>query len=244
MTRPGIDGPAAPSGSPAKRTGGTPKNGRKRNPEREARILEAALELFGGNGFEVTTVSSICEAAGVSEATLYEYFESKEQVLFAIAELYTRREVERLQHLEHYVHDPRERLRAIIQAYLEFYESNPLYTSVALLTLKANRKFTASAAYEAVRAAARPIVTAFEQGVGAGLFRSDLETGLARNMLLGFIEHLTIQWIVTGRPEGISQYRDTIHQMVMRAIEKPDEGERPTLRIEIRGAQAQVVSDD
>jgi AcrR family transcriptional regulator len=232
---------AAPA---AKRAGGTPRNGRRRNPEREARILEAALQLFGGKGFETTTVSSICEAAGVSEATLYEYFESKEQVLFAIAELYTRREVERLQHLEHYIQDPRERLRAIIQAYLEFYEANPLYTSVALLTLKANRSFIASAAYQAVREAARPIVTAFEQGVADGLFRSDLEAGLVRNMVLGFIEHLTTQWIVTGRPEGISRYRDTIHQMVMRAIELPGEAAGPVVRIEIRDARARVISDE
>ena len=196
----------------------------------------SALQLFGEKGFEATTVSAICGAAGVSEATLYEYFRSKEQVLFSIAELYTRREVERLRQLRHYIHDPRETLRATIQAYLEFYQRNPLYTSVALLTLKANRNFVRSRAYAVVREASRPIVEAFAQGVEAGLFRSDLDGSLVRNMVLGFIEHLTIQWIVVGRPENISQYRDTIHEMVMRAIEKPRESEGRVLRIDIQGA--------
>ena len=223
---------------------GVQRNGRKRNPQRELRILEAALELFGRKGFEATTVSAICEAAGVSEATLYDYFESKEQVLFSIAELYTRREVERIEGLRDFIHDPREKLRVAIQAYLEFYERNPLYTSVALLTLKANRNFTRSAAYQVVRQASRPIVEAFQEGVEAGIFRSDIDGPLVRNMVLGFIEHLTTQWIVAGRPEHISPYRDTIHDMVMRAIEKRSASPVPTLRIDIRGAEAELVRAD
>jgi TetR/AcrR family fatty acid metabolism transcriptional regulator len=225
-------------------TAGVQRNGRKRNPQRELRILEAALDLFGRKGFEATTVSAICEAAGVSEATLYEYFESKEQVLFSIAEIYTRRELERLEGLRGYIRDPREKLRVVIQAYLEFYERNPLYTSVALLTLKANRNFTQSAAYEAVRRASRSIVEAFQEGVEAGIFRSDIDGSLVRNMVLGFIEHLTTQWIVAGRPEQISQYCDTIHEMVMRAIEKRSASGPPTLRIDIRGLNAELVSTD
>jgi TetR/AcrR family fatty acid metabolism transcriptional regulator len=223
---------------------GVQRNGRKRNPQRELRILEAALDLFGRKGFEATTVSAICEAAGVSDATLYEYFESKEQVLFSIAELYTRREVERLAEVRVYIRDPREKLRVVIQAYLEFYERNPLYTSVALLTLKANRNFTGSTAYEVVRRASRPIVEAFEDGVEAGIFRSDIDGPLVRNMVLGFIEHLTAQWVVTGRPEQISEYCDTIHEMVMRAVEKRSARTPPTLRIELRGLNAELVSTD
>ena len=165
-------------------------------------------------------------------------------MLFSIAELYTRRVVERLEGLRDYFRDPREKLRVVIQAYLEFYERNPLYTSVALLTLKANRNFTQSAAYQVVRQASRPIVEAFEEGVEAGLFRSDIDGPLVRNMVLGFIEHLTTQWIVTGRPERISEYCDTVHEMVMRAIEKRSASALPTLRIDIRGANAELVGAD
>jgi TetR/AcrR family fatty acid metabolism transcriptional regulator len=234
-----LDGERSKSGSddPA----GVRRNGRKRNPQRELRILEAALDLFGRKGFEATTVSAICEAAGVSEATLYEYFESKEQVLFSIVEFYTRREVERLEDLRGYIRDPREKLRMVIQAYLEFYERNPLYTSVALLTLKGNPNFIRSAAYQVVRQASRPIVEAFQEGVEAGIFRSDIDGPLVRNLVLGFIEHLTTQWIVVGRPQHIGEYRDTIHEMVMRAIEKRSASKPLTLRIDVRGLDAELV---
>ena len=199
------------------------KSKKNRNLDRRNTILEGALRVFGEKGFEDATVAAISAEAGISEPTLYEYFESKEDVLFSIAELYTRRELERVSELAHFIDDPRERVRAIIQAYLEFYEKNPLYTSVALLTLKGNRRYVASPEYQSVRDAARPLIEVFRDGVRRGAFRDDLDPYLVRNMVLGFIEHLTIQWLLVGRPKRIAEHTDTIFHMVMRAIEKEDE---------------------
>jgi TetR/AcrR family fatty acid metabolism transcriptional regulator len=199
------------------------KNRKKRNLEKEVSILEGALRVFGEKGFDDATVAAICAEAGISEPTLYEYFDSKEDVLFSISELYTRREIERLSELAHYIKDPRERVRAIIQAYLEFYENNPLYTSVALLTLKGNRRYVASRAYQSVREAARALIETFQDGVRRGVFRDELDPYLARNMVLGFIEHLTIQWLLVGRPKEIAKETDAIFEMVMRAVDKEDD---------------------
>ena len=208
---------------------------KKRNVEKENHILDAALGVFGEKGFEATTISAISKAAGISDATLYEYFKSKEDVLFSIPELYTRREVERMKEVQHYVHNPREKMRGIIQAYLEFYERNPLYTSVALLTLKGNRNFLQSPAYATVREAARSVVEVFNEGVVAGVFRDDIDGYLVRNMVLGFIEHLTIQWLLVGRPQRISEYRDIIYEMVMRAIEKKKDEDCVEVKLRIAG---------
>lgn len=198
------------------------RKNKKRNPEKEQSILEGALRVFGQKGFEETTIAAICKAAGISDATLYEYFGSKEEVLFSIPEVYTRRELERMQAISHYMRGAKEKLRVIIQAYLEFYETNRGYTSVALLTLKGNRKFLQSPAYQVVRRASHTIVEAYDEGLAEGVFRDDIDGYLVRNLILGFIEHLTIQWLLVGRPRQISAYRDVIFDMVMRAIEKKE----------------------
>jgi TetR/AcrR family fatty acid metabolism transcriptional regulator len=197
-----------------------PKRDKKGKPQTEINIIEAALKVFGEKGFEATTISAICKAANISDATLYEYFDSKEEVLFSIPDIYTRRELERMRQISRYVHNPREKLRVIIQGYLEFYEKNRMYTSVALLTLKGNRNFLTAPAYAVIREASRSIVEVFNEGVTKGVFREDVDGYLVRNMVLGFIEHLTIQWLLVGRPESISGYRDVIFDMVMKAIEK------------------------
>ena len=195
---------------------------KKKNPEKKIAILEGALKVFGEKGFDATTISAISKSAGIADATLYEYFNSKEDVLFTIAEYYTNREIKRMQEVNHFIHDARERMRMLIQAHLEFYEKNRLYSSVALLNLKGNRNFINSQAYTVVRESTRGFVTTFEEGVEKGLFRGDIDGYLVRNMILGFIEHLTIQWLLIGRPQKISEHRDVIFDMVMRAIVAPD----------------------
>lgn len=44
------------------------------------RILAESLHLFGNEGFYQTSVQDIARAAGVSRATLYQYFESRERI--------------------------------------------------------------------------------------------------------------------------------------------------------------------
>jgi AcrR family transcriptional regulator len=52
--------------------------------ERRREILDAALELFSGQGFDETTVQDIASAAGVAIGTVYVYFASKEHVLLGL----------------------------------------------------------------------------------------------------------------------------------------------------------------
>lgn len=51
---------------------------------RHQRILAAAEQLFATQGFAKTTVDEIATAAGVSKGLLYQHYESKEALLFAI----------------------------------------------------------------------------------------------------------------------------------------------------------------
>ncbi|MCU1600323.1 MAG: TetR family transcriptional regulator [Frankiales bacterium] len=54
-----------------------------RRPEMAARILDAAVEEVAVTGFEGMTVRLVAARAGVSAATVYAYFSSKEHLLTA-----------------------------------------------------------------------------------------------------------------------------------------------------------------
>ncbi len=49
--------------------------------ERKEHILQVALELFAHDGYHATSISSIARKAGISKGLLYNYFESKEDLL-------------------------------------------------------------------------------------------------------------------------------------------------------------------
>ncbi len=53
---------------------------------RRRQIADAAVQLFIDNGFHKTTTRQIAGAAGFSIGSLYEYFASKEDILYMVCE--------------------------------------------------------------------------------------------------------------------------------------------------------------
>ena len=56
----------------------------QRSEETRARILEAAVKQFAINGYNTTSVDSICEQAGVSKGAFYHHFKTKQDVFLAL----------------------------------------------------------------------------------------------------------------------------------------------------------------
>ena len=52
--------------------------------QRKTQLLEAAQRVFSRQGFHAATVSDVAAEAGVSQGTVYHYFDSKESLLLAV----------------------------------------------------------------------------------------------------------------------------------------------------------------
>ncbi|MEU8898201.1 helix-turn-helix domain-containing protein [Nocardia sp. NPDC048505] len=83
---------------------------------RHRELLDAAARVFGELGYEGTTVAAITAEAGVSRATLYVYFASKDEIFHALAER-VRDEFLAAQEFEATDPDPSAALRVTIHAY-------------------------------------------------------------------------------------------------------------------------------
>ena len=194
-------------------------------------IIDAALKVFGEKGYYNATISEIARAAGVSEATIYEYFGSKEDLLFAIPGEITKRAVDFMEHLAPYVKGAANRIRAIVYGYYQLYKENPYYSSLVLLDLKHNRNFMETESYREVRRAARLILDAIQEGMESGEFRDDVDPYLLRSIILGTIEHIFFRWHLKGRKDDLKDFVDDFMDVLLRGISR-DRGEK-TLRVEL-----------
>jgi AcrR family transcriptional regulator len=88
--------------------------------ETRARILAGGQEALGVRGIQATTVEDILQAAGVSRRTFYQYFQSKEGLLQALYEEAMDRLILAVQGAVSDVEDGAGKIRASIQAYLDF----------------------------------------------------------------------------------------------------------------------------
>ncbi len=53
-------------------------------PEKEKKILEAAIQISNEKGFSSTTTSEIAKRAGVAEGTIFRYFKTKKDIMHGI----------------------------------------------------------------------------------------------------------------------------------------------------------------
>lgn len=60
------------------------RSAQQRRSDRRDRLLDAALDLIGTQGYAAATVEALCAAAGVSTRTFYEEFGGREDVLLAV----------------------------------------------------------------------------------------------------------------------------------------------------------------
>ncbi|WP_181063157.1 TetR/AcrR family transcriptional regulator [Nocardia nova] len=86
--------------------------------DRHRALLDAAADVFIERGYAATTVAAITARAGVSRATLYVYFASKDEIFHALATR-VRDEFLAAQEPELTDSDPREMLRATMDSFAE-----------------------------------------------------------------------------------------------------------------------------
>lgn len=63
-----------------------PKVGSEHKQHRKNQIIQAAFECFGEKGVHQTSMRDICKQAELSTGAVYNYFDSKEEIIEALAE--------------------------------------------------------------------------------------------------------------------------------------------------------------
>ncbi|MZE70916.1 TetR/AcrR family transcriptional regulator [Streptomyces sp. SID5789] len=104
---------------------------RTRTPARE-RLLQAANELFYGEGVQIVGIDRVIEHAGVAKASLYNTFGSKEGLVCAYLELRDQRSRDRITRTLTRFRSPREQLLGVFDAQGEAF-TDPAYNGCAFV---------------------------------------------------------------------------------------------------------------
>ena len=204
----------------------------QKNPAKGAAILKAAENIFAKKGFHEATISDIAKKAEVSEATIYEYFSSKEELLFSIpAQTIHQYQEKNLEILE-YIQGAANKLRFLIYRHLKLYASNPDYANVVMLILKGNRNFLKTEAYKIVQRSARNTTQVLEEGIQNGEFKPHINPNLVRAMIWGTIEHLVTRKSLLGKPQDLLGLADDIVNTIFSGILTPKK--EPTINVNVR----------
>ncbi len=181
-------------------------------------IINAAMEVLANQGYYDATISGIAERAGVADATIYEHFKNKEDLLFSIPEEKMKEVLSLAElHLQG-IKGSLNKIRKFVWFYLWIFENNTNWASVVVLNLKTNRKFVNTPGYKMFQDLVRIVIDIIEEGKIEGSIRKDVDPYVFRNMLLGAIEHITIRWLILNKPEKLVPLADEITEFLIRAV--------------------------
>jgi AcrR family transcriptional regulator len=173
-------------------------------------ILETAARAFAGLGFPSASMNDIARRSGMSKGLLYHYYASKEQLLFAVADQYTRRLVALVDEVEGRVADPARRLPALIRAFLDEYQTSHARHMVLLHDLR----FLPEAEQRTVVGNQRRVIEAFVAAVRAAhrLPDDDALVKPVTMMLFGMM-NWTFAWLKPGKGISYAQYADLVTEV-------------------------------
>ena len=210
----------------------------KRKPKHEARqarndvyrqhIFAAAEQVFAGRGFEATKVQDISTLVGLSMGTIYAVFPSKEELFRAILEERGRELLQVARDAVAQHAPPRETLRALSEAYIEYFVAHPDFLRMHLregtswvLSPTAGTDGRAQL-WKAIHDLQTEI---FRRGVAAGVFIDEPPSYLAK-LFSAMDQVLLAEWVAGGMKADRMQLVRRLQGLVDRAFCAPSPSRR------------------
>ena len=185
--------------------------------EKKKAVIKSAEFLFATNGFNRTTVADIAKESGIHAASIYSYFNNKRNILFAIYGKYLQNAVKSLN--EHFqgMKEPGPKLRKAIWHYLADMKNSPNYARILMMAQRENPEFYSSEYVKYVKLYSGLVLKIIIAGQKEGLFRTDINPRLIRNIGMGTSVFTAFDSIVHERPYDPNELSDVIYQLVLNA---------------------------
>lgn len=174
-----------------------------RSRARRRAILLAATRVFGEMGVTRARMAEIARQAGVPTSSIYDYFGSKEQLLYEVPranfeELYAEAD-SHLAGLE----SCEARLRMLYALTLGYVSRNPAWGRVFFLEIWPSPLVAQTAVREAIDAYALRFVALFREGQAKGEFDIDADPYLLADIFLGAMCQVVATWLLYGGPRDL-----------------------------------------
>lgn len=170
--------------------------------DKRQKILESAIRVFADKGFEKSTLSQVAKDANIATSGIYACFDSKEDILFSVINDFLVSCAQGLgEHLEG-IQGPVNKLRKAVWFHCKSYSSSRKEIQI-ILESRSYPRFYASEAYNHLKLYSRIFSSIVEEGISSGEFCNISSPGILRDMILGTIDHVAINWTLKNGPSPL-----------------------------------------
>jgi len=186
-------------------------------------ILETMRELLGEKEFIAITTAEIAARAGVNEASIYHYFDSKTDLLYTVLEQFALDFVDFMELNTKGLKGAMTKLRKAIWSNIYFLLKEKTFAKIFFLEVRNNPKYFKSRAYAVTRKHSAFYLSLIKEGIRSGEIRSTVSPYALRNIIFGAIEYALLPWTIFGKEVSADTLTDEICDIIFSDIRKEDE---------------------
>ncbi|MEA3309942.1 MAG: TetR/AcrR family transcriptional regulator [Chloroflexota bacterium] len=188
---------------------------------RTAQIIEAATTIFAAKGFDGATMVDIATQAGINKATIYLYFESKDDLIRSIAEELFAQELADLEAVCNRPGTATERLRLYYEALIaEETEVLPLMPIVyEFYALGLRREDVRAVLVEYLRGMITLLTAIIQEGITTGEF-APTDARKAARALDALLNGIFLHWVYAPEEVDIAAQLRYGVQLIFRGLLK------------------------
>ncbi|OGW36901.1 MAG: hypothetical protein A2Y97_05210 [Nitrospirae bacterium RBG_13_39_12] len=169
----------------------------QKSGEKRKIILNAALKTFVKRGYPETRVSEIAAEANVAEGTLYNYFQSKEDLLLALFDEKWGGIIDDIRKKISRLDDPNKKLKVMFSLVVRLFKKDRHLAEIFLIDVKQSSIFLNNYTVNRVVEFIDLIETILEEGKKKGIYRKDLDTRVAKMIIFGAAQGILLSRVLS-----------------------------------------------
>lgn len=166
------------------------------NPDKRQKIIDAAVQVFAGNGFYNSTVADVARVADVADGTIYLYFKNKEDLLISLFEHSIEVFIQAAHHEMDKATSAVERLKGFILLHLKLVQKNQNLAQVIQIELRQSSKFMKEYANEKFFEYLKILQDILEDGQKEGVFKSSFNPVILKRAIFGAVDEMALEWVL------------------------------------------------
>lgn len=196
--------------------------------KKKEQILEQAMKVFAQKGIHNAKIIDIAEKAKIGKSTVYEYFDNKEDILKEAFNHVFDKSEHLIKEALRCTTSPEKKLVLLFKVSLTSFLEQSLQYKEIMIVLWANGiqnknsglppLINLESFYSPFRKTLNSIL---DEGIHFGFFRS-FDIKITANILIALFDGLILQWIRSSHPANLNQSVDTLLEIILNGIKKPN----------------------
>lgn len=189
--------------------------------ERTARILAAARDFFCAHGYHGTVVADVARELGISEATVFKYFPTKQDLLNRVIESwYGELFLDYSQDLA-VIKGARNRFRYLVWRHFCSIRDWPDMCRLIFADVRSQPGYPKSVLHRMNTRYTGMLVSVAKEGARDGEFRGDIPLELIRDTVFGAIEHHAWSFLYAGGRLDAEKSADKLTDLICGGLALP-----------------------